>query len=225
MRHYLDGEDQQHIPTAITHLKQLSKWNHKLDNVVKNILAASFVINLNFKLWCWFQTKNLDLLQFGQLQQTPKKSNPNPSRTSLAAVYSVNPACVDPPWWSPPGPWRWAERGWSWRRSSQTERCTETWPWSLAPYQPEEAETQIHFHGNTVSLLWVENVSSSVMRTVERFDLAAFMLSRNQTNKKCSLADKIPSKRITEICAILAPQDQICPPSVGTDVILGSNDT
>lgn len=72
MRHYLDGEDQQYIPTAITHLKQL----------VKIILAASFVINLNFKLWCWFQTNNLDLLQFGQLQQTKKKK-------SLAVVYSV----------------------------------------------------------------------------------------------------------------------------------------
>lgn len=37
MRHDLDGEDQQHIPTAIPHLKQLSEWNHKLDNVVKSL--------------------------------------------------------------------------------------------------------------------------------------------------------------------------------------------
>lgn len=66
MRHYLDGEDQQHIPAATTHLKQLSKRNHKLENVVKNILAASFVIN------------------------------PNASRTSVAVVYCVSPCVCGP---------------------------------------------------------------------------------------------------------------------------------
>lgn len=197
MRHYLDGEDQQHIPAATTHLKQLSKRNHKLENVVKNILAASFEIN------------------------------PNASRTSVAVVYCVSP-CVCGPTLVVSTRSLTLSRAWLILKTIQSNRAlyrdlameSRTVPaWRRKHTNPfSSLETQFLFHEWRMSrpqwcVLWK--------------DLTSLHSCSPQTKQtiKCSLADKIPSELITKICAILAPQDQICPPSVGTDVILGSNDT
>ena len=49
----------------------------------------------------------------------------------------------------PPGPCCSAGHGWSWTQSSQTARCTVTWPSSPSPCPPKHAHTHAHTHTHT----------------------------------------------------------------------------